>query len=307
MIAGLSSSVSTALRTAGDARARMDQAARKIATGKDVASARDDGARFVQANALKSQKADWEARDLMATRLDLAMQYTKGVAGQHLEIAQKLRQTALAASALPAGSQARVALQKEWDALIAAGKSTAAGINPGYETPDNFGSDVNGVGVELGGMDSYWAGNRYAAYSDTSAWTGHYSFVNAGWGITVALDTVDIANGSPTHLSEAINTSAIVSGEQYGTWNTGWMSQIGADERVLDTKRADIARQRDRIDTAIGSLTDADLGKESTARAQAQIRQELAFATVRQALDAYGSYAGGLLGNVQRTQRGVLA
>ena len=80
-----------------------------------------------------------------------------------------------------------------------------------------------------------------------------------------------------------------------------------AIELILESvaKRDDAAY--DRLDTAIGSLTDADLGQVSAARAQADTRQQLALDTIKTALTAYGNYAGGLLGNVQRTQRGVLA
>jgi flagellin len=307
MIGGLTSSLALAQRTADAASARMAKVSRQIATGKEVASAKDDGARYVQAAALKSQKVQWEGRRQLADRLDLAIEYTKGAAAAHQEIASKLREVALQASALPAGSNARRALQADWDALIAAGKSTTAGINPGFEDNSVYFSDAQGVGMDVSGHDSYWAGNRYAAYHNTGDWTGHYGFVNAGWGIVVALDTVDIINGSPAQLNDAMSTAAIISGETYNTWNTGWQMQGGADQRVLDMKRADITRQEDRLESAIGSLTDADLGKLSTQNQQAQVRQQLALDTIKTALTAYGNYAGGLLGNVQRTQRSVTA
>jgi flagellin len=307
MIGGLSSSLALAQRTADAATARMAKVSRQIATGKEVASAKDDGARYVQANALKSQKVQWEGRRQLADRLDLSMEFTKGVVQEHKDIAVKLREVALQASALPAGSNARRALQADWDALIAAGKSTNAGMNPGFADNSVFFSDANGVGMDVSGHDSYWGGNRYAAYVNSADWNGHYSFVNAGWGISVALDTVDILNGSAAHLNDAMSTTTIMSGETWNTWNTGWLQQIGADQRVLDMKRDDITRNDDRLDAAIGSLTDADMGKLSGENQQAQVRQQLALDTIKTALTAYGNYAGGLLGNVQRTQRGVLA
>jgi flagellin-like hook-associated protein FlgL len=63
----------------------------------------------------------------------------------------------------------------------------------------------------------------------------------------------------------------------------------------------------DTLEQQASALTDADLGRASATRTQAETRQQLALATVRQALDAYGAYAGGLLANVQRTQRGLVA
>jgi flagellin-like hook-associated protein FlgL len=76
-----------------------------------------------------------------------------------------------------------------------------------------------------------------------------------------------------------------------------------SNDRIID--RAE--KKADRLTLAAETLTEADLGKVSAARAQADTRQQLALQTIQQALTAYGNYAGGLLGNVQRTQRGVLA
>jgi flagellin len=306
MIAGLSSSgIATAIRTAGRARETMDTMSRQIATGQRVASVKDDGAAWTRANAARADKVQWEGRRMLADRLDLSMQHTKGVVEAHQDIASRLRQVALSATTLPAGSDARRNLQAEWDALIAAGKSTAAGTNPGFADDNVYQSTGAGVGMDVSAHDAYWAGNLYAARSNSVDWTGHYSFVNAGLGITVALDTVDILNGSQAHLQQAMGTASVISGESFNTWNAGWQRQIGADEALLERKRDDITRQLDRLDSSIGSLTDADLGKASAARAQADTRQQLALATVRQAISAYSSFATGLLGNAQRTQRAL--
>jgi flagellin-like hook-associated protein FlgL len=73
----------------------------------------------------------------------------------------------------------------------------------------------------------------------------------------------------------------------------------------MERETAQINTSADRLEAAAETLTEADLGKASTALRQAETRQQLALSTVRQALNAYGAYAGGLLGNVQRTQRAI--
>jgi flagellin-like hook-associated protein FlgL len=80
----------------------------------------------------------------------------------------------------------------------------------------------------------------------------------------------------------------------------------GVDRR-LDRHDQSLVVKAQSLETMIGSLTDADLGKVSTARDQAETRQQLALDIIKSALAAYGNYASGLLGNVQRTQRGVMA
>jgi flagellin-like hook-associated protein FlgL len=81
----------------------------------------------------------------------------------------------------------------------------------------------------------------------------------------------------------------------------------GAVRRRIDSLRQNNSIMNDSAQSALGSLTDADLGRVSTARAQADTRQQLALDTIKTAISAYGNFAGGLLGNVQRTQQGVLA
>jgi flagellin len=307
MIGGLSSSLALAQRTADRATATMAKVSRQMATGKEVSSARDDGARFVQALALKSQQVTWESRRQLSARIQGGLVFTKAIAEDHQAITNKMREVALAAASHPAGSNARRALQADWDALVAAGKSTSGGTNPFWQDSSTYGSDASGIGMLVGGGDSFWNGTRYAMHHDTSLWATTYSLVNVGGGVPLALDTVDILNGSAGHLTDAMTSAASLSGVGNGMWNGEWLNSIGADERALDQINNQITKNEDRLNAAIGSLTDADMGKLSTQNQNAQVRQQLALDTISRAISAYGNYAGGLLGNAQRTQRGVLA
>jgi flagellin-like hook-associated protein FlgL len=109
------------------------------------------------------------------------------------------------------------------------------------------------------------------------------------------LDTLANAQNAAVQTGIAVDRISRRSNEVLAIEN-----QMSGQARLLDNRA-------DRLEAAAASLTDADLGKASMARAQAETRQQLALNTVRQALSAYGAYAGGLLGNVQRSQRGLTA
>ena len=160
--------------------------------------------------------------------------------------------------------------------------------------------------------DPLFDGVRIFAFAD----------LNQGWnewmtdapdpvgGRPVTIAAIDLSTATAAQLADlttAINTYR----EAWQNWSTRRATMIGVgtgfDLKMIDRMRDRIQRDSDRLDTALGSLGDADLGKASAARATAETRQQLAISSVRQAISAYGSYASGLLGNTQRTQRGIMA
>jgi hypothetical protein len=114
-----------------------------------------------------------------------------------------------------------------------------------------------------------------------------------------------------TGASQALMVQAaseqLSSGSGLSRLNYIFMPWSGGAQRRADSMADHAAAQADRVEAAAASLTDADLGQVAAQRATAQTRQQLALQTVRAALDAYGAYAGGLLGNAQRSQRSILA
>jgi flagellin len=302
MIGGLGSSLSTALRTAGEARSRMDRASREIATGQRVASAKDDGAAWTRAAGLRSDQIEWRSR---AETLDLVrtdMEVTHAVVLQQRELWSQLDQLVLQARGLPAGSQSRQTLQAEWNQLVAAMDRTGQ-TTPVFQTATfQFAALNSGIGLAPG--DSFLSGGgNWLVHPDLDL----TDF--AGSAMPVAVAGFDLVGATSAQLDDVAATIRAVRGDTPGG---GTFLHLRLTEGGRDMRRAEslaqTARQMDqRMEAAIGALTDADLGKASTARAQSETRQQLALQTVRQALDAYGAFAGGLLGNVQRTQRGISA
>jgi flagellin len=301
MISGLgisSSGIATAVRTASTARATMDTMGREIATGQRVASAKDDGAAWTRMAALKSQKVTVAGRQEVLDRIDMQLTYTDAGVQQAIAGLDRLRELTITARQYAAGSSQRAALQAEW-------AQTLTWSNQGGATPDFVHSathwdqsSYNNFGYDYSAVDAQFAGNRWAISYGTAAFAGWYSFA-----APVALTSVDLATASDAQLTDAFTSATAMRDQAQGRWGIS----VGQDLNLVDRLQSLNSAEANRLDRAIGSLSDADLGKASAARAQAQARQQLALSTVRQALDAYGAFAGGLLGNVQRTQRGISA
>lgn len=64
--------------------------------------------------------------------------------------------------------------------------------------------------------------------------------------------------------------------------------------RWFDTVERRDARTIERLDAAISSFTDADLGALSGESQTVQARQQLALQTINPAISAYGSFASGV-------------
>lgn len=300
MIGGLSSSLALAQRTATKARATMDDMSRQIATGQRVSSVRDDGAAWARAAALKADRTQNEGRVAALDRVEAGLAYTQAAVSIALDVYDRLRGLALAAEQYAAGSTQRQQLQTEWTqtigSVVGADATNPVFTNSGFQNLgyDNFGYTLSD------GDGSFFSGLMFAVMGtpqSVGGWFDNTSFNG------IALRTFDLANANTTQLATVRSTIASWRGETAGRW----MQQTGIDLTMASSLRSVADRNIDRIDGAVSSLTDADLGKASAARSEAETRQQLALSTMRQAISAYGSYASGLLGNAQQTQRGILA
>jgi flagellin len=297
MIGGLTSSLALAQRTADAATARMVKVSRQIATGKEVAGAKDDGARYAQATALKNQKVVEETRSFTFGRIDAGLEFTHAITDQFRQSIDAMKDIVLRARTSAAGSSTRAALQAEWtQALASVPNSTEA--NPGMADW----SAHNLSGSLISPEDPLMANTRFMLLPAANGFNNWLSVSN-GTTFPVAVNSINIGTASAAQLDQAS-----VSLESLHSYiMVDWDMKAGANHGTLDSLKSTTSANLARLDGAISSLTDADLGKLSTQNEQAQTRQQLALDTIKTALSAYGNYAGGLLGNVQRTQRGVLA
>jgi flagellin-like hook-associated protein FlgL len=297
MIGPMSSSLALAQRTADTASARMAKVSRQMATGKDVASARDDGARYVQAAALQSQRVTEEARAFTFGRIDAGLAFTHAITDQFRESIDAMEDIVLRARTSAAGSQARITLQAEWTRAVA---GVPASTEPSPGIADWSAHNLNGSLIAP--QDPMMANARFMLLPAANGFASWLTVSN-GTTFPVAINAVDISSASTAQLDQA----SVSLESLYTMIMQDWDMKAGGNHGALDALKSSTAANIDRLDTAIGSLTDADLGKLSIENRQAQTRQQLALATISRALSAYGSYAGSLLGNVLQTQRGIMA
>lgn len=296
MISGFSSSgLSLAMRTANTARATLDKMTAQIATGKKVASVKDDGAAYVRAAAMKSQQVEIEARTMLTSMYKVASDEQTAGEEAIVDLYNQIKGKIISAKSYAAGSSARAALQKEFEALIAQ-----------VDMPFSTGSNLTGAYGNWGAAG--WGNQPHSSdpiLSQNAIW--YLPTIGGAWstystnGVQFKLN--DMTNASDAYLDNMLASANTVQNfytASYSNWavnDKNWIEQINRNDE----------RKSANIDKAISSLTDADLGDVSSARAIAETKQQLAFNTISNALSHYGKVAGSLLGNIQSTQRGVMA
>lgn len=204
-----------------------------------------------------------------------------------IKVVEGLRELIIAARAHQPGSAGRAALAADYAGLIGQGNDIR--FLPEGIVSDGSGG-YNGFGTTA---DPILAGQFF------HSWHG-LGVGGVGWLSVLAGGNLNTASSVNLDTLQA-DADSRLSGLRD---RAGWSAR-SAD--FVDWARKASTSESTQLDTALGSLTDADMGKASTARSNAETRQQLALSTIQQAISAYGNYAGGLLGNVQQTQRGLMA
>jgi flagellin-like hook-associated protein FlgL len=312
MIGALGSSVTVARRAADAAGNRLAQISRQMATGQEVGSVKDDGARWAQAAALRSQKAEIAGRGHLVDFVRLAVSAEEVEHEIGREQMAGLRDTLMRALDSAPGSQTRATLHAEFQQKIQSVLGIRADSGP-IATGYDFQADGQ-WGILSSTADTVFNGKRFFASLDTgiNGQNNHAAYVHFDY-----VTWSNYSSGGGPKFNE-INLTTATNGmiQQALNWIDNWYlggtlptysSEISSQLQWLDSVEKRDAQTLDRLDLAVSSLTDADLGALSSEKQNAQAQQQLALQTVQQAISAYGNFASGLLGNVQRTQRGVLA
>jgi flagellin len=284
MIPGLTSSgIASAMRTASKARVTMDDMARQIATGQRVSSAKDDGAAWARAAALRSKQSEYESDTQRLALYEASASVTEAWGEQELVFVEAMRDIYLAAAQYGPGTTQRQTLKAELDQLVS---SLGGGWGVGTSAPllSHAANDAS---------HGLLAGLKVIARNFGGLQTNVITPV-----MTAA--PVDSASSAAIQAQVSALTTHMDNLRALDIDNGATMGAIRTASRANETMSG-------AATAAIGALTDADLGKASAARAQAETRQQLALTTVRQAISTYEGFATGLLGYVQRTQRGVMA
>lgn len=299
MIAGLnSSSIYLAMRTADRANRAMDKAANQIASGKKIASVKDDGAAYVRAAAAKSQLAQIEGRRAVLSAFDTVVKNQTAQDEASNAATNWMADIVFRALDFAAGSIQRQQLNSEFQQAFAQWSNSRT--QAGMITSGTGSLPTGGWGVKGTNQDEITAVTMAWSIVGTSWFdNGHASIDYLGNGVPI--NGIDVLNGNSTNLKNGLATLK----QHLNVANAHTL--YGGDAKWLD-RASDISdKQEDRLNASIASLTDADLGVVERDYQIAQTRQSLANETVRNAISAYSSKATSLLNNVMGTQRSVKA
>lgn len=294
MIGPMSSSLALAQRTATQARTTMDTMARQIATGQKVSSVKDDGAAWTRANSIRSSAVVDREAVAAVSRLDASNSVALPAIESFLEGLRRVDSILLRVrngpnAATRAVLNAELLAEKENLSTI----SDLTKLDPAKTTRLINYSGTGNLVIRSGEL---LLGYDETGFSNTIEPSYMRAFSPAQFEL-YDLNTITTSqvNASRTELANVIATVVSLA-SQAGRFLAG-------HEHLSRTA----SRQEDQKLSLAASLTDVDLGAASTALRQSETRNQLALDTISRAISAYSSYAGGLLSNVQSTQRSVLA
>lgn len=226
----------------------LAQTQNRISTGLKVSSAKDNGAIWAIANKMSSDVKAYdsvlESTDLASAKVDTAIAAGESI----MDLLNQMKSKALAASQNPGA-----ALQADFSQLRS--QITSAIANASFDGANMIGATPASA-VAIG--DAAGGNNITVAGADLSI-GGAVVSVTAG-------DTVATTGGAATALTN-VNASITALGTQLATW--------GAGSKRLETHRAFIGKLQDALTSGIGTLTDADLAKESAKLTALQTKQQL--------------------------------
>jgi flagellin len=226
-----------------------------ISTGLKVATAKDNGAIWAIANKMRSDVSAYdrvvESTDRASAKVDLAINSGESI----MELLNEMKGKALAASQVGLSTSAQAALDADFiqlrdqvtsiianSTLDGANMSNgAAAANHAYAIGDSAGGNViqiNGANIGLGGTI-----------------------------VTVATTSSVSSSANATTALGLVNTSITNLGTQLATW--------GAGSKRLEMHKSFVSKLQDALSSGIGSMTDADLSKESAKLQSLQVKQQL--------------------------------
>ena len=304
MISGLnSSSLSLAMRTADRASRTMDKMASQIATGKKVASVRDDGAAYVRAAAINSDKIRHQTVAEQMGRVNAIQDVSIASMDAFLNATIKGRELVIKAIDAIQNSASRAAIQAE-HVQVALSMDTIA-PNAVVDGISFLAAHIYSPSVTINTIRPtapyVWGTQPFASdpeYDDAVLQLETYSGIwPANYFSAFDLQTANLAT-LQTYLADY---------DFYVDWNRTQSQSLGIVSKNNEhiTERAQ--KRADTLEVIGEALTEVDMGKTSKEYELAQTRQALAYQTVKNAIAQYNNKATGLLTNVLNTQRSVMA
>jgi len=242
-----------ALQNLNASNAALALTQNRISTGKNVASAKDNGAIWAIA---QGQRADIGALGAVKQSLD------RGVAAVDVALAAgetvsdlllQLKEKALSATDSSLKTAARAALNEDFKAL----RDQIASVTSNAE--------FNGINLLKTGATGFQA--LANAQGTATLTVGAEVLSLGGSNVTISttqsIDTLTKATASLTAVSTSIdNVSAA-------------LARLGTKSKALSTHLSFVGKLTDALEAGVGNLVDADLAKESAKLQALQTKQQL--------------------------------
>lgn len=233
---------------------------RRVSTGKNVSSARDNPALYALAQKQRAELGSIEAVQqglrIGASAVDVAVAAGEGIS----DILIEMRAIASQASDPSLGASERTLLQNQYVALTdQVTRLIDSATIGGRNLLDGTTASLS-VNASTDGSSQI----TIAGYNLTSASTSVLTFDFDG-------SDLSTAGGAATELAD-IDTSI--------DNLTSALASLGAGSRSLDLQGKLLTRVSDALEVSIGNLTDADLAKESSRLQALQVQQQLAIQTL---------------------------
>ena len=257
-----------ALQSLNATNRSMETTQSRITTGLNVASTKDDSAKYTVAQTLRGDLGKLNA---VTSSLNNAKSVTDvAVAGaeQISDLLNQMKSKTLEASDAGLDAESRGAISKD---LAALKKQISTVID---------GSDFNGVNL-LKGTGAATDGNVTALQSistDAAGAPTTLSIANQGFG--TMLDSLtdasitDLAATDSAAASTSANALTVILDGFFDDVKTS-LSDLGAGSRQIDGQLAFNSNLTDVVTSGIGNLVDADLAKESANLQALQVQQQL--------------------------------
>lgn len=256
-----------ALQSLNATNRSMETTQSRITTGLNVASTKDDSAKYTTAQTLRGDLGKLNA---VTSSLNNAKSVTDvAVAGaeQISDLVNQMKSKTLEASDAGLDVESRTAISKD---LVSLKKQINTIID---------GSDFNGVNLLKDG------GTADGEVSALQSISGDDTLTIANQGFTALATTAFGASGTDTTIEALAGTdsatAAAAASDLSDTLDTFFdavktsLSDLGAGSRQIDGQLTFNSNLTDVVTSGIGNLVDADLAKESASLQALQVQQQL--------------------------------
>lgn len=237
---------------------QLQETQRRVSTGLEVSSARDNPALYALAQQQRAELGSLESVQqglrIGASAVDVALAAGEGIS----DVLVEMRRIASQAADASISAENRALLQEQYTALADQIQRLAEGATIGGRNL------IDGTTTSLSVLAS-------ADGAETIDIAG-VNLTDASV-LTISRDGADLATaaGAATEIADLDASIAALSNE---------LAALGAGSRALDLQGTLLTRVADAIEVSIGNLVDADLARESSRLQALQVQQQLAIQTL---------------------------